>query len=431
MRIASFSRMGAAAMVALSAVLLLWQHFGMNRVLRIDGHGEFQVAVSDDRSNGGQSVATLKRDDGAFVLDCQLSDSYEWPFCELGITLAAQPEAGLDLSHFDSVVLRADYRAPGSRKLRLFLRNFDPAYADTAKPDSWKINEINFRPEPGGQLLDIPLRNFNVASWWLANQDIPPEHAAVDLRHVPLIQLSTSGLKEPGQHTLRIDYLEFHGKWLSREQLALVLLALWVGASFITLLFDLRAMRARLSRSRRREEELRTLSRALKLENRVIGEMAKRDPMTGVRNRAGIRDELFREAELARQSGHPLAVIFADIDHFKSINDTHGHDVGDVILKQFARETGSQIRNGDYLVRWGGEEFVIICPDTSLSSATLLAEKIRSQLASRAWHNGLKVTCSFGVTVMRDEPIADCLKRADEALYAAKRNGRNRVETAA
>ncbi|HSC81363.1 MAG TPA: GGDEF domain-containing protein [Chitinolyticbacter sp.] len=431
MRIASFTRAGSAALVVLCAVLLLWQHFGMNRVLRIDGNSGYSVEVSDDRSNGGQSVATLKRQGGAYLVDCQLSDSYEWPFCELGITLASEPEKGVDLSRFDSISLHVDYRAPGSRKLRLFLRNFDPAYADAGKQDSWKINEINFRPESGGQLLEIPLRNFNVASWWLANQNIAPEHAAVDLRQVPRIQLATSGLKEPGLHTLRVDYLELHGKWLSREQLALVLLALWVGASFITLLFDLRAMRARLHRSRRREEELRTLSRALKLENRVIGEMAKRDPLTGVRNRAGIRDELFREAELARQSGQPLAVIFADIDHFKAINDTHGHDVGDVILNQFARETGSQIRNGDYLVRWGGEEFVIICPDTSLSAASLLAEKIRGQLASHPWHKEIEVTCSFGVTVMRDEPIADCLKRADEALYAAKRNGRNRVETAA
>src|SRR5690606_27998946 len=146
-----------------------WQHFGMNRVLRIDANSEFPVEVSDDRANGGRSVATLRRENGAFALDCQLSDHYEWPFCEFGITLSPQPDAGLDLSRFDSVSVHLDYRAPGSRKLRLFLRNFDPAYADPSQSESWKINEINFRPEPGGELLEFPLRNFNVATWWLAN----------------------------------------------------------------------------------------------------------------------------------------------------------------------------------------------------------------------------------------------------------------------
>ncbi|UXY14550.1 diguanylate cyclase [Chitiniphilus purpureus] len=427
MRFARFGRISAVVMLVLSVVLLLWQHFGMNRTIRIDAHSPYRVQISDDRVNGGASVARLVRKDGFLLLYCRIATSYDWPFCEMSIRLAPA-ESGIDLSRFDTVTLALDYDAPGSRQLRFFVRNFDPAYGKAKQEGSWKANEISFVPALDGAEKTIPLSSFNVSAWWLAEYRIPVEHAGPDMHRVPQIQLSTSGLKEAGEHVLRVRYIAFHGKWISREQMALLLVALWVGGALLALLLDLHHLRQRLRRSRRREDELRSLTKALQLENKVIGEMARRDPLTGVRNRAGIRDELLREAELAQQDSRPLAVLFVDLDHFKQINDKHGHDTGDIVLKQFTREVDALIRQGDYLVRWGGEEFVIICPGTPLDAAAQMAEKIRTKLAELSWHDGLVVTCSFGVTVLGNESIAECLRRADAALYDAKRNGRNRVE---
>ncbi|GAA5784716.1 GGDEF domain-containing protein [Chitiniphilus shinanonensis] len=425
MRIVKYPRFSVLVMLLLSGVLLLWQHFGMNRVIRIDAATTLPMALQDDRSSGGASVARLIRDNDAFALHCLLSSTYEWPYCEMSIRLTDKPE-GIDLSRFDSVKLNVEYRSPGARALRFFARSYDPAYGKANDDTTWKANELAFTPAVGGEVKTIPLHSFNVASWWLSEHNIPVEYAGPDLQRVRMIQLSTSGLKEPGEHVIRVRYIEFHGKWVSREQMALLVVALWVALAASVLVNDLRQMQRRLRHSRRREEDLRSLTKALQLENKVIGELARRDPLTGVRNRAGIRDELLREAELS-QPERPLAVIFIDLDHFKRINDEYGHDTGDLVLKQFTAEVGTLIRREDYLVRWGGEEFVLFCPNTPLASAIQLAEKIRLHLRDLEWVSDLHVTASFGVTVLAQEPVADSLKRADEALYQAKHEGRDRV----
>ncbi|TJZ63957.1 diguanylate cyclase [Chitiniphilus eburneus] len=425
MRITKYPRLSVLVMLLLSGVLLLWQHFGMNRVIRIDGRSGLPMASLDDRVSGGASVARLIRSDDTVALHCLLSAAYEWPFCEMSIRLTPKEE-GIDLSRFEFIRLGVEYRAPGTRNLRFYLRNFDPAYGKANDDTTWKANELSFVPAVGGEVKTIPLYSFNVAGWWLAELGIPVEHAGPDLRHVRMVQLSTSGLKDPGEHVITVRFIEFHGKWISREQMALVLVALWVALAVGVLVNDLRQMQRRLRHSRRREEDLRSLTKTLQLENKVVGELARRDPLTGVRNRAGIRDELLREAELA-QPDRPLAVIFIDLDHFKQVNDEYGHDTGDLVLKQFTHEVSNLIRKEDYLVRWGGEEFVLFCPNTALASAIQLAEKIRLHLRNLDWEGGLHVTASFGVTVLAREPIGDCLKRADEALYQAKNEGRDRV----
>ncbi|KAF0813175.1 Response regulator PleD [Andreprevotia sp. IGB-42] len=421
-------RFSTLFLTLLTVTLLVWHQYGMNRVLRIDGSSPYKMEAVDDRLTGGGSRASLKRVGTRLHVECQLSDKYEWPFCELGIPLT-KPQNGLDFSDFDHVTLKVAYQGPGSRQLRFFIRNFDPAYSKPAANETWKINEVTFSPKPGGEVIEIPLKSFTVTSWWIANNHIPLAHIAVDMRHVPLIQFSTSGFKEPGLHVIDIDYIEFHGKWLSREMLALILVGLWVSFAILALLLDLQLLQRKLQRSRLRENTLHALTEALQLENRKIGDMARRDPLTGVRNRAGVLDELFRESELARNSERQLAMVYADIDHFKRVNDEHGHDVGDDVLKQFAQELGSHIRTGDYLVRWGGEEFVMFFPNTALLAASQLAEKMRRHVETVTWPSGLRITCSFGVTVLGNEPVADFIKRADEALYEAKGNGRNCVVT--
>ena len=163
------------------------------------------------------------------------------------------------------------------------------------------------------------------------------------------------------------------------------------------------------------------------LSSSPIGEMARRDPLTGIRNRAGILDELFHEAEQAHRSGQPLAILLADVDHFKAVNDQCGHDAGDQVLCRIAQEMNRMVRKSDYLVRWGGEEFVLLCPATNLAAAQRLAEKLRQRLEKVSWPEGLRVTLSVGVTILGQEPIPQALKRADRALYDAKAQGRNCV----
>ncbi|WP_084474565.1 GGDEF domain-containing protein [Deinococcus pimensis] len=153
--------------------------------------------------------------------------------------------------------------------------------------------------------------------------------------------------------------------------------------------------------------------------------LAFADFLTGLPNRRC--GEQVLEQEL-RGPG-PLTVVLFDLDHFKSVNDTHGHDVGDVVLREAARLTARRVRGSNQLVRWGGEEFLLIMPRTDVHTAENLAERIRADIATHRFEGVGGLTASFGVSSQRPGDTADRLvKRADAALYRAKQQGRNRVK---
>ncbi len=158
---------------------------------------------------------------------------------------------------------------------------------------------------------------------------------------------------------------------------------------------------------------------------------AHKDALTGVYNRSTLDDSLTREIKLAHRYQRPLAMIILDIDHFKSVNDTYGHAVGDQVIKAIAERTGKCIRSTDILFRYGGEEFVALLSNTDLQGAQLLAERIRAAVEQEQICCGdqtLRVTASLGVAELAaNENQAQFFTRADQALYQAKREGRNRV----
>jgi diguanylate cyclase len=158
------------------------------------------------------------------------------------------------------------------------------------------------------------------------------------------------------------------------------------------------------------------------------------DPLTGLRNRRSFDIMLASQVASSRNSGQPLCLIIADIDHFKSINDRYGHPTGDEVLKWFAKVLSSNVKGRDTVARYGGEEFAIIMPQTTLENATTIAGQIKTQLGSQFWQKPgapntmLRVTSSFGVAVLLPgEGTSGLIARADAKLYEAKAQGRNRV----
>jgi two-component system cell cycle response regulator len=167
-------------------------------------------------------------------------------------------------------------------------------------------------------------------------------------------------------------------------------------------------------------------------------ELAVTDQLTGLNNRRYLMSQLGPLVQRAARGGDPVSVIIADIDHFKRINDNFGHDVGDEVLKEFAARLASNFRPIDIACRFGGEEFVVVMPNTRGDYACLVAERLRRHVsgapfAIKAGSDALSVTVSLGVAVASSvgDTADKVLKRADEALYRAKQNGRNRVMAAA
>jgi diguanylate cyclase (GGDEF)-like protein/PAS domain S-box-containing protein len=155
---------------------------------------------------------------------------------------------------------------------------------------------------------------------------------------------------------------------------------------------------------------------------------AGHDPLTGAVNRNRFLDLLARERKRAHRSGEPLSLIMFDLDHFKRINDTFGHSVGDMVLKKLVHTCHALLRDVDVLARWGGEEFMVLLPATPLTGAVNLAERLRQAIADEPFTPVPTLTSSFGVAELGEEEAeAQCYKRLDKALYRAKATGRNRV----
>jgi diguanylate cyclase (GGDEF)-like protein/PAS domain S-box-containing protein len=168
---------------------------------------------------------------------------------------------------------------------------------------------------------------------------------------------------------------------------------------------------------------------SLEAVNRILEKQASTDPLTGILNRLKLSQLLDTELKRAKRYATPLSILLLDVDKFKSINDNYGHLTGDAVLKEMAYLISGQLRDSDVFARWGGEEFMILIPDCGISQARACAEKLCQAIAGHAFSLPVPVTASFGVAEMRPEDTHESLtNRADQALYAAKQNGRNRVE---
>ncbi len=183
----------------------------------------------------------------------------------------------------------------------------------------------------------------------------------------------------------------------------------------------------------RRNSDLIRLNMELEIKTDELYRAATTDQLTQIHNRAYLMEALTREFANSRRHRIPLSCVLLDIDHFKSFNDDHGHQVGDFVLKATAQLIAGQTRKGDILARFGGEELVAILPDTDLEMGVLVAEKIRAAVEDAAYSRQdlqLKVTVSLGVAdnLLGDPANEDeMLKHADDAVYVAKKQGRNRV----
>ena len=170
---------------------------------------------------------------------------------------------------------------------------------------------------------------------------------------------------------------------------------------------------------------------SLTFANKKLQQLAETDFLTNIYNRRLFLRFLEAEINKARRYSKAFSLIMFDIDHFKAVNDTYGHDVGDYVLKTTVDVIKKDIRRTDVFVRYGGEEFIIMLPETAIEGAKLCAENTRATIEQSNFDKVKKITISVGVTMFKENDTIDSVtKRVDEALYRAKDNGRNRVEVA-
>jgi len=176
--------------------------------------------------------------------------------------------------------------------------------------------------------------------------------------------------------------------------------------------------------------ELAAMQGKLKVMISELDQLASTDKLTGAWNRRRFEETVETEIDRLRRYGQPLSLMILDVDHFKKINDDYGHPIGDQVLVDLSNTIRSSLRASDSLTRWGGEEFVILCPNTTASIVSKLAERLRKKIATVNFKEVGCITVSFGVAECGpSETWEQWLRRADEALYLAKSGGRDQVKT--
>ncbi|WP_371378722.1 GGDEF domain-containing protein [Thalassotalea aquiviva] len=411
----------ALALVSIS--LIFWQNFGMNKSLQIFPAQDVKIVNWNDSINDGNSTGKTNIRDSKVELQCELKRSQNtFAFC--GYLMPLQPSGkGMDLTRYDSLDVELSMTSSSKDTIILYLLNEE---FDTNGNKFKRSNARTIYPGSNTKLYSLDLNSFSVPSWWLfSNGERADGNSEAKLNNVTHVQISSGDNTSEREEIIEVSSVSLKGKWISKEQLYLSLILLWCFIIIINFFISTLKLRKKLNVSTQKANELNQINRILKIEKDKFETLAKVDPLTGAYNRAGVRDILDRILH-QQDSDIPCSLIMLDIDYFKRVNDTLGHDAGDDILINLVKLIQSHTRESDHLVRWGGEEFALICENTSEQIAINIANKLCSIIAQHK-HFIAPITCSFGVSKLTSMNIEDCFKEADVALYNAKGQGRNRV----
>lgn len=368
-------------------------------------------AYSDDEKGGPSHSRWIDGEQGQW--HCRVEDQGKFEYCGLNFLVAEDQNSAVDISAFDEVHLELEFLGE-PRDVRFFMRNYNERYSTPGDYNSAKFINFNIRRADMDREVRIGLNEFTVADWWLAERDVPRDLAKPELTDIIALGFDYRGPLDPGSYGVNVKKLELTGDWVAARHWYLGILALWLGSVVI------------IYQDRKRLSALSSSHADLQQTSEKYKELSALDPLTGLYNRYGLKQEA--EKILPSQRDEQISLVMLDIDHFKRINDRRGHNVGDQVITRFAEVIRQSTREQDIVCRWGGEEFLLLCPNTSATQAYTLAEKIRTTIFDTEFdHKGaLLLTASFGVYELKPgEGLVDAVARADKALYAAKDWGRN------
>ena len=305
-------------------------------------------------------------DQSRFHFACQFPKATVDQGCSFGYQLhSAKADQGTDLSHFHTLNLAVRYTGK-ARYLRVAIRTFDPRFSRLEDLNSPKYNFVNIPSRDLAQPVAINLSEFWVPEWWIAQYDLPRSQSQPDLSNATIFSIDLRGDLAETHHDIQIDKIEFVGDWISAEYWYLGIVCVWMTLATTYGISQWLRLRRKHREQRRKIDDLES-------EKEKYRQLSTLDALTNVLNRHGIE----RFVETLKDTRSPASVIVIDIDHFKRVNDQRGHYGGDRVLRKLGEILRAHTRTTDGLGRWGGEEFVLVCPGASLEKAAELAEKLR------------------------------------------------------
>jgi diguanylate cyclase (GGDEF)-like protein len=414
----------ATGLVIFTIIMWLLYEFLLNTELTFDAKkSDFRFAAHTDYTEKGASSGSLVQTDSSLILHYELRPGAPYPFVTLHLDISKNGR-GIDLSRYNKILIWINGEGKPSERIRFHLRNFESQLSDTLEPISLKYNEVHL-PLSANSNSPIVLTwdYFSVPGWWIAMKNVPFKSRLRDVHNVFWIEFITSEMSSSGKGTIEFKKVVFQGKWMQADVFFKMLLVFWMLIWVIYSVYSIWKLRHLLKQKEHVESHLLQLNLSLSNQTEELKFKAQYDELTSLLNRYGLYSYLNEALRILPKTPLKMSVIMIDIDHFKIVNDKYGHIEGDRILQLTASVLQKNTRKSDKVVRWGGEEFLIVCLDADLGAAQQLANKLRLTIAELPE----KITCSFGVATLVEETFQSLLKRADEALYKAKTGGRNCV----
>lgn len=395
----------------LSLFAILSEKSILQSVYIIDVNKGLNQYLYSDAALGGVTQTSDLLIDSHFQWECTLKkEVVDYPFCGLGFSFDKDIINGVDFSQVSELKVWLDYEGTADT-IRISLKNYNPLYSTAEEASSLKPNDLDIRKEYLLEGFTISLSSFSVPNWWKLQQKVPPHLSIPEFKNITLLNIQTGSDVTYGVHKFKLKKIALVGQWISTEAWYLSILVFWLP-------FVLRAviLMREMNRVKKRELELLVLNSLLDKQSKVLKNQAHTDKLTGVFNRQGVEDAIALALREWEEESIQLSIVMLDIDHFKSINDNFGHAVGDIVLSELATLVQGNIRSTDRFARWGGEEFVLICRDTTLDIAVKIAEKLRDRIAGAELVDGVSVTASFGVAnITNKSSIEELFKYADRA----------------
>ncbi|HSC67203.1 MAG TPA: GGDEF domain-containing protein [Cellvibrio sp.] len=408
------------------AVMYAYEFLPAKKMLAVPSANIPHYIYADNNSMGESMVSWT--DFEGLAWECNIEDDGKPHSCGFNVFLGGGPGGkGIDLTSYKTINIDVQYSGSDQR-LRFYLRNYEPGFSDINELQTAKFNNVHVPVNYIKNDLVLSLSEFSVAEWWITQYTAPRENSLPDFRHVIAFGIDLSYVNLPGKHNFKLNRLEFVGEWVSREDWYLGILVFWLSIIVIVGATSLARLTKRIRLEQQRLERLANQNSLLAQETDRYKKLSMVDPLTGLLNRQGLSEYI--EQYFTMDVEKPVSMVVIDIDHFKKINDSLGHEGGDIVLKQVSGLVKANIRHSDQVARWGGEEFVVVLPDTRLEDAYLMAEKMRGLVAAANFNQfpELRVTISLGVGAS-DGKISfhRLFRRVDVALYEAKAQGRNRT----
>lgn len=385
--------------------------------------GDF--SIYSDMLDGRLSQATWSLEQGK-QMTCEVIETDQDSYCGI-VHIGWSDTKGFSLADFDTVFVELETEGEPD-EVRVYVRNYNPDYSEYGKAQTYLYNYVVLDKSELNGSIKIGMEEFRVADWWVDRYKPPRRYQTPQFDSVVYIGFDLK-TRSPGKYALHIKSMTFFGEMVQRSNWYLIALIFVVLAVIFQAVRTAFKARSQSKKDREMMQQMAVIQNTLIHQNEEIAKLSTVDPLTQVYNRLGFENIL--EALKKENMPEEGAILVADIDFFKKINDEHGHAVGDKVIVYVASMLCKNVRDSDSVIRWGGEEFLVILPNCHLENTKRIAEKMRASIAedSPPELEHISVTVSIGGALFKlSDEFDKTFKQADEALYRAKEQGRNMIE---